>query len=328
MTDRKIENEILIEARNLKKYFPVKRGIWRRTAGYIRAVDGVSLRLERGKTLGVVGETGSGKSTLGRLLLRLLPADGGEVLFQGRDLLKMRRRELKETRRQMQIIFQDPYGSLNPRMRVGEIVSEGLVNFRVGTRAEREVRTAQLLKTVGLSPESAALYPHEFSGGQRQRIGIARALALNPAFILCDEPVSSLDVSIQAQILNLLADLQEEFSLAYLIIAHDLSVVEHISDRVAVMYRGRIVEEASNLALYREPAHPYTRALLASIPVPDPDAPPPGSGETPENDPEPLPDFGCQFYPRCHRRDRRCRESSPEPVEISPGHLVACFFPE
>ena len=328
MTGGKGDSGVLIEARDLKKYFPVRRGLWRRTAGYIRAVDGVSLQIERGKTLGVVGETGSGKSTLGRMLLRLLPADGGEVLFNGRDLLKMGGRELKAARRRMQIIFQDPYGSLNPRMRVGEIVSEGLVNFRVGTRREREARTARLLERVGLPPEAAALYPHEFSGGQRQRIGIARALALNPAFILCDEPVSSLDVSIQAQILNLLADLQEEFSLAYLIIAHDLSVVEHISDRVAVMYSGRIVEEASSRDLYREPAHPYTRALLASIPVPDPDAPPPGAGADREIAPEGEPAEGCRFYPRCPRRRDRCRERPPELAEVAPGHLAACFLAE
>ena len=263
MMETKGDNEVLIEARGLKKYFPVRRGVLRRTAGYLKAVDGVSLRIERGKTLGVVGETGSGKTTLGRLLLRLAPADGGEVIFRGRDLFRMGGRELKGVRREMQIIFQDPYGSLNPRMRVGEIVSEGLVNFRVGTRRERAARVRELLETVGLPPESAGLYPHEFSGGQRQRIGIARALALHPSFILCDEPVSSLDVSIQAQILNLLADLQERFSLAYLVIAHDLSVVEHISDRVAVMYRGRIFEEAASRDLYRRPAHPYTRALLA-----------------------------------------------------------------
>jgi oligopeptide transport system ATP-binding protein len=328
MTGGKEDNGVLLEARGLKKYFPVKRGLWRRTAGYVRAVDGVSLQIERGKTLGVVGETGSGKSTLGRMLLRLLPADEGEVFFDGRDLLKMGGRELKAARRRMQIIFQDPYGSLNPRMRVGEIVSEGLVNFRVGTRQEREARTARLLERVGLPPESVARYPHEFSGGQRQRIGIARALALNPDFILCDEPVSSLDVSIQAQILNLLADLQEELSLAYLIIAHDLSVVEHISDRVAVMYSGRIVEEASSRDLYRKPAHPYTRALLASIPVPDPDAPPPGAAADREIAPEGEPAEGCRFYPRCPRRRDRCRERPPELAEVAPGHLAACFLAE
>lgn len=328
MAGGKGDNGILIEARGLKKYFPVRRGLLRRTAGYLKAVDGVSLRIERGKTLGVVGETGSGKTTLGRLLLRLLEADGGEVIFRGRDLFRMGGRELKLARRQMQIIFQDPYGSLNPRMRVGEIVAEGLVNFRVGTRREREVRVGELLETVGLSPESAALYPHEFSGGQRQRIGIARALALNPSFILCDEPVSSLDVSIQAQILNLLADLQEQFSLAYLIIAHDLSVVEHISDRVAVMYRGRIVEEAFRRDLYRQPAHPYTRALLASIPVPDPAAPPPGPAPAGEGTEEEECSSGCLFYPRCPRRENRCRSAVPALREIAPGHRAACFSGE
>ncbi len=328
MTTANEESEILLEARDLKKYFPVRRGFLRRTTGFIRAVDGVSLRIERGRTLGLVGETGSGKTTLGRLLLRLVPADTGEALFRGRDLFRMGVREMKRARREMQIIFQDPYGSLNPRMRVEDIVSEGLVNFRIGTRRERRERVTRLLKTVGLSPEAAALYPHEFSGGQRQRIGIARALALNPSLIICDEPVSSLDVSIQAQILNLLADLQEEFSLAYLFIAHDLSVVEHIADRVAVMYRGRIVEEASSRDLYRVPIHPYTRALLASIPIPDPSAPPPGA--EPAREPVKAAEqfSGCLFYPRCPRRQDRCRGTSPVLREVAPGHRAACFAVE
>jgi len=328
MMETKGDSQVLVEARELKKYFPVRRGVLKRTAGYLKAVDGVSLRIKPGETLGVVGETGSGKTTLGRLLLRLLKADGGEVIFRGRDLFRMGRRELKRARREMQVIFQDPYGSLNPRMRVGDIVSEGLVNFHFGTRPEREARAKELLKTVGLAPEAAGLYPHEFSGGQRQRIGIARALALNPSFILCDEPVSSLDVSIQAQILNLLADLQERFSLAYLIIAHDLSVVEHISDRVAVMYRGRIVEEAASPDLYRRPAHPYTRDLLASIPVPDPSAPPPGAGPVLGISGEEGIVFGCPFYSRCSRREARCRDEVPVLREIAPGHRVACLARE
>ncbi|MFH1039519.1 MAG: oligopeptide/dipeptide ABC transporter ATP-binding protein [PVC group bacterium] len=320
------QKDLLIEAKNLKKYFPVKRGLLRRTVGYIRAVDGVSFRIERGKTLGVVGETGSGKTTLGRLLLRLLPADDGEVFFAGSDLFRLGWRELKQVRRGMQIIFQDPYGSLNPRMRVGEIIAEGLYNFRVGTKREIETRVFELLEIVGLPPDSARMYPHEFSGGQRQRIGIARAIALNPAFVLCDEPVSSLDVSIQAQILNLLSDLQERFGLTYLLIAHDLSVVEHVSDRVAVMYLGRIVEEASSRDLYREPAHPYTAALLKSIPVPDPSSPPPGTGPELKDTDVPASVTGCLFYPRCPRRMDRCRRAVPALREIAPGHRAACHL--
>ncbi len=318
-------SDILIEARDLKKYFPVKRGVLRRTVGHIKAVDGVSLRVERGKTLGVVGETGSGKTTLGRLLLRLLPADGGEVRFAGKDIFSLGRKELKSLRRQMQIIFQDPYSSLNPRMRVREIIAEGLKNFRFGTKGEIEARVTELLEIVGLPPEAGRLYPHEFSGGQRQRIGIARAIALNPAFILCDEPVSSLDVSIQAQILNLLMDLQEQFGMAYLLIAHDLSVVEHISDRVAVMYLGRIVEEASSRDLYRNPVHPYTKVLMESIPVPDPAVPSPGTGLETTQTVDQGAESGCLFYPRCPRRTARCRQGIPPLREIAPGHLVACI---
>jgi peptide/nickel transport system ATP-binding protein len=318
-------SDILIEAKDLKKYFPIKRGVLRRTVGHIKAVDGVSLRIEKGKTLGVVGETGSGKTTLGRMILRLLPADGGEVSFQGRDLFSLGRKEMKNLRREMQIIFQDPYGSLNPRMRVSDIVAEGLQNFRVGSRREIEDRVAELLEIVGLPAESGRAYPHEFSGGQRQRIGIARAIALNPGFILCDEPVSSLDVSIQAQILNLLMDLQDRLGMAYLLIAHDLSVVEHISDRVAVMYLGRIVEEAPSRELYRNPIHPYTRVLMESIPVPDPDAPPPGIGLDADNPVGTAVESGCLFYPRCPLRTDRCRESVPGLREIAPGHNVACL---
>ncbi len=319
-------SEVLIEAIDLKKYFPIRRGVLRRTTGYIRAVDGVSFRIGKGETLGVVGETGSGKTTLGRLLLRLLPADQGKVFFAGSDLFQLGRRELKETRRGMQIIFQDPYGSLNPRMRVGEIVAEGLNNFHVGTKREIATRVSELLEIVGLPADSVRMYPHEFSGGQRQRIGIARAIALNPAFVLCDEPVSSLDVSIQAQILNLLSDLQERLGLTYLLIAHDLSVVEHISDRVAVMYLGKIVEEASSRELYRNPAHPYTVALLESIPVPDPSAAPPGVGQEITEKDLPAAETGCLFYPRCPRRMDHCREAVPALREIAPGHRVACYL--
>lgn len=318
-------NNIIVEVTDLKKYFPVKRGVLRRTVGYIKAVDEISLRIEKGKTLGVVGETGSGKTTLGRMILCLLPADSGEVRFMGRDLFRLSRSELKNMRREMQIIFQDPYGSLNPRMRVGEIISEGLNNYRIGTRKEIDLRVEELLEIVGLPRAARRAFPHEFSGGERQRIGIARAIALNPKFILCDEPVSSLDVSIQAQILNLLMDLQDQLGMAYLLIAHDLSVVEHISDRVAVMYLGRIMEEASSRDLYRNPAHPYTRVLLDSIPVPDPEAPPPGAGTKLEEATDSPVGSGCLFYPRCSLRTEGCCLSVPELREIAPGHKVACF---
>ncbi len=318
------KKDILVEVKNLKKYFPVKRGILRKTVGYVKAVDEVSLAIERGKTLGLVGETGSGKTTLGKLLLRLLPSDSGEVRFEEKDVLSLRGRGLKDLRREMQIIFQDPYGSLNPRMKVGDIVIEGVRNFRKLKRGEGKETAAELLETVGLPPGAAGLYPHEFSGGQRQRIGIARAIALKPKFIVCDEPVSSLDVSIQAQILNLLADLQGRLGLTYLFIAHDLSVVEHIADRVAVMYRGRIVEEANSLDLYRDPRHPYTRTLLDSIPVPDPAAPPPGRGEEDEQENITAGD-GCLFAPRCPRKTAICEEKAPELKPVGDGHLVACY---
>ncbi|MCX6348794.1 MAG: ABC transporter ATP-binding protein [Candidatus Aureabacteria bacterium] len=314
--------DIILQVRGLRKSFPIHRGLFQREAGIVRAVDGVSFEIARGATLGLVGETGCGKTTLGRLILRLLPADGGEVWFKGENVLALPARRMRELRREMQIIFQDPFGSLNPRMKVGAIVGEGLQIFRRGTRREIESAVARLLERVGLPPGSKNLYPHEFSGGQRQRIGIARAIALNPAFIVCDEPVSSLDVSIQAQILNLLADLQEELGLAYLFIAHDLKVVEHISNRVAVMYRGRLVETADRESLYADPRHPYTRLLLESIPIPDPAAPrrdPPAvPAEAPDGD-------GCLFFPRCVERTDECRTTIPELKEVSPEHQVACI---
>jgi len=321
------KKDILVEVKNLKKYFPVRRGLLHRAVGYVRAVDGVSLSIERGKTLGLVGETGSGKTTLGRAILRLIPPDSGEILFEGKDILSLRGKELKALRQQMQIIFQDPYGSLNPRMKAGDIIAEGLRNFRRGSKAEIRSRVGELLKIVGLDLESANLYPHEFSGGQRQRIGIARALALNPGFIVCDEPVSSLDVSIQAQILNLLSDLQSRFGLAYLFIAHDLSVVEHISERVAVMYLGKVVEEASNRELYQNPLHPYTRELLESIPVPDPSikSPAPREKKSADLTPQELPS-GCGFFPRCPVGRPECRQKVPHLREVSPGHRVACHI--
>ena len=321
------KSDILVDIKNLKKYFPVHRGLLYRTVGNIRAVDGVSLTIERGETLGLVGETGSGKTTLGRAILRLITVDAGEVWFEGKNVLALRGKEMKALRREMQIIFQDPYGSLNPRMKAGDIIAEGLRIFRRGSKAEVKKRVTDLLETVGLDGEAGNLYPHEFSGGQRQRIGIARALALNPKFIVCDEPVSSLDVSIQAQILNLLDDLQSRFGLTYLFIAHDLSVVEHISERVAVMYLGKVVEEASNRELYQNPLHPYTRALLESIPVPDPAISPHPPREKSDADSRPgaFPS-GCGFFPRCPVRRPECRETVPLLRDVSPGHRVACHI--
>jgi peptide/nickel transport system ATP-binding protein len=260
----------LVEVRDVQKLYPVGGGFLARARGWVRAVDGVSLAIEPGETLGLVGESGSGKSTLGRLMLRLIEPTAGDVLFEGRSLLQLGAAEMRALRRDMQIVFQDPYGSLNPRMRVATIVGEGLAIHRVGTRAERRDRVAELLELVGLSPDAARRYPHEFSGGQRQRIGIARALAVRPRFIVADEAVSALDVSIQAQILNLLQDLQRKLGLTMLFIAHDLRIIEHLSDRVAVMYQGKIVELSSRDEIYRNPRHPYTRALLAAVPVPDP----------------------------------------------------------
>ncbi len=318
--DRK---EVLVSIKDLRKSFPVQKGWLFRTVGRLNAVDGVSLEIEKGTTTALVGETGSGKTTLGRLVLRLLPADSGQVWFQGVEILSLPPSRLKNLRQDMQVIFQDPYGSLNPRMRVGEIVGEGLRIFRRGSRAEIAEKVKELLAKVGLPPSARELYPHEFSGGQRQRIGIARAIALRPAFIVCDEPVSSLDVSIQAQILNLLSDLQEEMGLTYLFIAHDLSVVEHIADRVAVMYRGRVVEEAVRDRLYRQPLHPYTRVLIESIPVPDPAARPPSSAR-PAPDSEDS-EAGCSFYSRCPIRVDRCREEAPALREVEGGHRAACW---
>lgn len=260
----------LVEVRDLKTYFPVKRGLMRRTVGQVRAVDGVSFTIGERETLGLVGESGCGKSTVGRTILRLIPATSGEMRFEGEDVFAADRRRMKQLRRQMQIIFQDPVGSLNPRMTVGRIIGEPMQVHRLAKGSELEDRVATLLKKVGLAPDHAARYPHEFSGGQRQRIGIARALALEPRFIVCDEPVSALDVSIQSQILNLLNDLQDEFGLSYLFIAHNLAVVEHFCDRVAVMYLGRIVEMADRDTLYENPQHPYTKALLSAAPTPDP----------------------------------------------------------
>jgi peptide/nickel transport system ATP-binding protein len=321
-----VNGAALLEVRDLTKHFPIRRGVLSRVRGHVRAVDGVDLTLRRGETLGLVGESGSGKTTTGRCILRLLEPTGGSVRFEGVDLLALSGPEMRRMRREMQVIFQDPYGSLNPRMRVGSIVGEPLAIHRLARGSERESRVAELLRRVGLDPSVMKRYPHEFSGGQRQRIGIARALALNPKLVICDEPVSALDVSIQAQVINLLMDLQEEFSLTYLFIAHDLSVVEHISDRVAVMYLGKIVEEADAETLYRDPRHPYTKALLSAIPVPDPEHPP-ARVQLKGDLPSPAsPPPGCAFHPRCPVAVETCSRVVPPLLDVGGGHLASCHL--
>ena len=322
----------LLEVRNLKKHFPIKTGVLKRVTGHVYAVDGVSFSVEKGETLGLVGESGCGKSTTGRAVLRLIEATAGEVTFEGIDVMKAGRGDMQRLRRDMQIIFQDPYASLNPRMRVRNIVGESLKIHGIGTDAERKKRVFDLLETVGLSAEHAERYPHEFSGGQRQRIGIARALALNPKLIICDEPVSALDVSIRAQVINLLEDLQDEFELTYLVIAHDLSVVKHISDRVAVMYLGKIVEIAGSDILYDYPQHPYTEALLSAVPIPDPNTERARRRIILEGDvPSPAnPPKGCVFHPRCPRAQEVCATEMPvlaKTGDAGDRHEVACYFP-
>jgi oligopeptide transport system ATP-binding protein len=344
-------DDILI-VENLVKHYPIRKGVVPRTVGFVRAVDGVSFSIPRGKTLGLVGESGCGKTTAGRTILRLLEPTSGRVTFDGHDVFSLGGAELRKLRRQMQIIFQDPYGSLNPRMTVGAMLEEPILVHGIGSEDEREAapgesrnlpnliqpkttltparrrarqRVAELLTLVGLSPEHASRYPHEFSGGQRQRIGIARALALQPKLIVCDEAVSALDVSIQAQILNLLRELQQRFNLTYLFIAHDLAVVEHISDRVAVMYLGEIVEEADTEEIFANPLHPYTQALLSSIPVAIPRkkrlrAQLEGDVPTPIN-----PQRGCRFHTRCPIAIEECKVGEPPLIEIRPGHKVACI---
>ena len=321
--------EVLIEVKHLKMYFPVTSGVLiQRTAGYIKAVDDVSFVVRRGETLGLVGESGCGKTTTGRCILQLYRPTAGTILFDDKDLCGMDGRELRGMRRQMQVIFQDPYSSLNPRMTAGSIVGEPLLVQGLATdqQAYRE-RVAELLSLVGLRTSMADRFPHEFSGGQRQRIGVARALAVNPQFVVCDEPVSALDVSIQAQIVNLLEELQQKFDLTYLFIAHDLSVVRHISDRVAVMYLGHIVEIASRNAIYANPVHPYTKALLSAVPIPDPviDTQRERISLTGEV-PSPLnPPSGCVFHPRCWMATAECRQVMPELREVQTGHWAACI---
>jgi oligopeptide/dipeptide ABC transporter ATP-binding protein len=315
----------LVEVKNLVKYFPVRGGLLQRVVAWVQAVENVSFNIKPGETLGLVGESGCGKTTVGRTILRLIPATKGEVTFNGRSIFGANSRELKELRRDMQIIFQDPFSSLDPRMPVGESIGEGLLVHGMRNRKERFDIVIETLRRVGLEDYHARRYPHEFSGGQRQRIGIARALALRPKFIVCDEPVSALDVSIQAQVLNILKELQHEFNLTYLFIAHNLSVVEHISDRVAVMYLGKMVELADRDELYRNPLHPYTQALMSAIPVPDPNLKRDRiilKGDVPS----PLrPPSGCRFHPRCPVALEHCAHEEPEFREVSPSHFVACW---
>ena len=319
----------LLEVRNLVKHFTVGGGLFGGRGGLVRAVDGVSFTLHRGETLGLVGESGCGKTTTGRCVLQLEQPTSGQIVFEGRDLATLDAAGLRGVRRRMQVIFQDPYSSLNPRMTVGEIIAEPLAVHGIveGAPARRD-RVRDLLRHVGLLPQHAARYPHQMSGGQRQRVGIARALAMEPSLIICDEPVSALDVSIQAQIINLLEDLQAQFGLTYLFIAHDLAVVRHISDRVAVMYLGKIVEMADRKTLYDEPLHPYTRALLSAVPIPDPDLEARRErivlgGEVPSALDPPS---GCVFHPRCPIAETRCRSTVPELREIRPGHWAACLL--
>lgn len=331
-SNHKAEEEVqekLIRVEGLVKYYPVRGGIFRREVNQVQAVDGVSFTIQEGETLGLVGESGCGKTTVGHTMLKLREPTGGSVFFDDRDIFALDSEELKRIRRKMQIVFQDPYASLDPRLPVGESIAEGLKIHGVGRNNRARVeRVLEALKNVGLEDYHAHRYPHEFSGGQRQRIGIARALALNPKFIVLDEPVSALDVSIQAQVLNILKDLQKEFGLTYLFVAHNLAVVEHISDRVAVMYLGKIVELASRSGLFERPLHPYTIALMSAIPLPDPTKK--RERIILEGDvPSPLnPPSGCRFHPRCPHAEERCAVEEPQLRELVPGHQVACHYAE
>ena len=317
----------LLEVTDLKKHFPIHKGVFSKVSGQVYAVDGVSFSIGRGETLGLVGESGCGKSTVGRTLLRLLEPTDGSIRIDGEDITHLERDKLLPYRRRMQMIYQDPYASLNPRMSAGEIVGEPLVIHDIGTPQERRERVAALFERVGLRPEAMNSYPHEFSGGQRQRIGIARALALNPELIVGDEPVSALDVSIQAQILNLLMELQDELKLSYLFVAHDLAVVEHISHRVAVMYLGRIVEMTDKRSLFEMPLHPYTEALLSAVPIPKASARSRKRVILKGDVPSPInPPPGCHFHARCPYAMPRCRTDVPALREVTPGHLVSCHL--
>lgn len=319
-------SELLLKVENVTKHFPITGGVFGREVASVKAVQGVSFELHRGETIGLVGESGCGKSTLGRCLIRLLDPTSGKITFKGKDITHVQGEELRELRRKMQIIFQDPYASLNPRMTIGSIIEEPLIIHDLyKTQKERDERVLELARLVGLREDSLNRYPHEFSGGQRQRVGIARALAVNPEIIVCDEPVSALDVSIQAQVINLLMDLQQKLGLTYIFIAHDLKVVEHVSNRVAVMYLGKIVEIAKSDDLYLHPMHPYTRALLSAIPVPDPRAKEnriilTGDVPSPLNPPP-----GCHFNPRCPIASEECKQKAPDLNEKTPDHWASCL---
>jgi peptide/nickel transport system ATP-binding protein len=319
----------LLEVRHVKKYFPIRKGVLQREVAAVHAVDDVSFIIRAGETLGLVGESGCGKSTLGRTVVRLLQPTDGQIIFQGRDISRLGTRAMRPLRREMQMVFQDPYASLNPRKRVGTIVSDPMRIHNIGSRAEQKRRVGEILESVGLSPEHYNRFPHEFSGGQRQRIGIARALALRPKLIVADEPVSALDVSIQSQMLNLLDDLQKELQLTYLFIAHDLGVVRHVSDRIAVMYLGKLVELSPAEELYTRPIMPYTEALLSAVPIPDPDLAEKRHRIVLEGDvPSPInPPSGCRFHPRCRYATDVCQQLEPPLVDYGNGHLAACHHP-
>ncbi len=327
-TKDKSNNEILIEVRNLKKYFTINHGFFAKTKKYVKAVDDVSFFIRKGETLGLVGESGCGKSTTGRTIIKLYDPTGGEIIYDGVDISKMSEHELKPYRKRMQMIFQDPYASLNSRMTVGDIIGEALDIHGLASGDQRSQIIEDLLDRVGLNKDHSSRYPHEFSGGQRQRIGIARALAVSPDFIICDEPISALDVSIQAQVVNMLEDLQNELGLTYLFIAHDLSMVKHISDRIGVMYLGKMVELTDASELYERPEHPYTQSLLSSIPIPDPEVTRAKKRIILEGDvPSPLnPPSGCRFRTRCRYAMDRCSVDEPQLREVSPGHMVACHL--